>query len=55
MEEKRMHGMGRFFVEFLRADERGNVGILSTSQFIAIFMLLLGIVILWFRRDAKNR
>ena len=32
-------------VEFLRNDPRGNVGVLSTSQFIAIFTLALGIII----------
>lgn len=38
-----LYSVGRFFVEFLRNDERGAVGSLSTSQFIAIFMLLLGL------------
>ena len=38
-----LYSAGRFFLEFLRGDaERGNVGILSTSQFIAIFMFLFG-------------
>ncbi|OOM11125.1 prolipoprotein diacylglyceryl transferase [Clostridium saccharobutylicum] len=41
-----IYSIGRFLVEFLRNDPRGNVGILSTSQFIAIFTLMLGIVIL---------
>jgi phosphatidylglycerol:prolipoprotein diacylglycerol transferase len=40
-----IYSIGRFFVEFLRNDPRGNVGILSTSQFIAIFTLVLGIII----------
>ena len=35
--------MGRFAIEFLRNDDRGTVGTLSTSQFIAIFTLLIGI------------
>lgn len=40
-----IYSIGRFLVEFLRADQRGNVGVLSTSQFIAIFTLVLGIII----------
>ena len=40
-----IYSVGRFLVEFLRNDERGSVGIFSTSQFIAIFTLALGIII----------
>lgn len=40
-----LYSIGRFLVEFLRNDERGAIGILSTSQFIAIFTLILGIII----------
>ena len=40
-----IYSIGRFLVEFLRNDERGSVGIFSTSQFIAIFTLVLGIII----------
>ena len=40
-----IYSIGRFLVEFLRNDPRGSVGILSTSQFIAIFTLVLGIII----------
>lgn len=40
-----LYSIGRFFVEFIRDDPRGTVGVLSTSQFIAIFTLLLGVVI----------
>lgn len=35
-----LYSVGRFFVEFLRNDYRGSVGILSTSQFIGILMLI---------------
>lgn len=41
-----IYSVGRFFVEFLRNDPRGNVGSLSTSQFISIFTLALGIALL---------
>jgi phosphatidylglycerol:prolipoprotein diacylglycerol transferase len=40
-----IYSIGRFLVEFLRNDPRGNVGVLSTSQFIAIFTLVFGIII----------
>lgn len=40
-----IYSIGRFFVEFLRNDPRGNVGVLSTSQFIAIFTLIFGCII----------
>ena len=40
------YSIGRFILEFFRGDmERGSVGELSTSQFIAIFTLLAGILI----------
>lgn len=40
-----VYSIGRFLIEFLRNDPRGNVGILSTSQFISIITLILGMVI----------
>jgi len=40
-----IYSIGRFLVEFLRDDQRGSIGIFSTSQFIAIFTLVLGIII----------
>lgn len=40
-----LYSVGRFIVEFFRNDERGAVGVLSTSQFIGIFMLAAGILI----------
>lgn len=36
----------RFFIEFLRADERGTVEMLSTSQFISVILFILGIALL---------
>lgn len=39
-----MYSIGRFIIEFLRNDVRGNVGILSTSQFIAIFSGVAAVV-----------
>ena len=40
-----LYSVGRFAVEFLRADYRGTIGPLSTSQFISIIILLLGILL----------
>lgn len=40
------YSIGRFMLEFLRGDlARGNVGILSTSQFISIFILCAGVIL----------
>lgn len=39
------YSIGRFIIECFRDDPRGSVGPLSTSQFIAIFMLIAGIAI----------
>lgn len=51
------YSIGRFVLEFFRGDlERGSVGALSTSQFIALFTLAAGVFILLGRRNtAKNR
>lgn len=40
-----LYAVGRFAIEFLRNDPRGSVGMLSTSQFIAIFMFAAGAVL----------
>ena len=41
------YSAGRFVLEMYRGDvERGHVGVLSTSQFIAIFLEAIGIVLL---------
>lgn len=40
-----LYSIGRFSVEFLRNDYRGAIGFLSTSQFISIFILALGILL----------
>lgn len=36
------YGIGRYFVEILRNDERGGISIFSTSQLISILMILVG-------------
>lgn len=47
-----LYSLGRFIIEFFRNDYRGEVGILSTSQFISLFVLAIGIYL--FRKFAKN-
>ncbi len=38
-----LYAIGRFGIEFLRNDHRGAVGVFSTSQFISLFIVLIGI------------
>src|SRR5471030_73228 len=46
-----LYAISRFIIEFFRGDERGNVGIFSTSQFISIVLAPLAIVMLvWLAR-----
>lgn len=39
-----LYSIGRFFVEFLRDDYRGSVGIFSTSQLISLGIVVIGLV-----------
>lgn len=39
-----LYSIGRFVIEFLRNDDRGTVGVLSTSQFIAVFTFIVGLL-----------
>jgi phosphatidylglycerol:prolipoprotein diacylglycerol transferase len=51
------YSAGRFILEFFRGDlERGNVGSISTSQFIAIFTFLFGVavVVVQLKRNANK-
>jgi phosphatidylglycerol:prolipoprotein diacylglycerol transferase len=41
-----LYAIGRFAVEFLRNDHRGAVGVFSTSQFISLFIVTIGIGLL---------
>ena len=40
------YGIFRFFIEFVRGDERGQLGILSPSQYWSILLFVSGIVFL---------
>lgn len=49
------YGIFRFFIEFLRDDDRGSfIGSLSPSQFWAIIMVIIGIA-LWIVSAKRNR
>ena len=47
------YSIGRFIIEFFRADYRGSVGILSTSQFISLFTVIIGFVLFFRARPDK--
>lgn len=49
-----VYAVWRFIIEFFRADERGSVGVLSTSQFISLFILAFGVYLLVKSRQAVN-
>lgn len=38
------YGIGRFVIEFFRGDLRGSVGSLSTSQFISLGIVAIGVI-----------
>lgn len=40
-----LYGIGRFVIELFRNDPRGEVGTLSTSQFISVFTVIGGIAL----------
>ncbi len=44
----------RFVVEFFRADPRGALGFLSTSQALGIPLFLFGLWVLWVRRPEEK-
>src|SRR3989449_4944916 len=47
-----LYAVSRFIIEFYRGDERGTVGIFSTSQFISIILAPLAIAMLVYLRRA---
>lgn len=49
-----LYGIGRFLIEFLRDDVRGAVGILSTSQFISLFIVVFSVGLIIFNRRRLN-
>ena len=45
-----VYSIGRFLIEYLRDDPRGSVSIFSTSQFISLFIVIIGVLIFNFKR-----
>ena len=46
-----LYSVGRFLIEFLRGDLiRGGIGPFSTSQFISLFVVVLGAYMIWNRQ-----
>jgi phosphatidylglycerol---prolipoprotein diacylglyceryl transferase len=41
-----LYAISRFIIEFFRGDERGAVGVLSTSQFISVILAPLAVIML---------
>ena len=51
-----LYSLGRFGLEFLRGDvERGSIGIFSTSQFIALFTCLAGVLLYVYSVKKKEK
>lgn len=49
-----LYGIGRFLIEFLRSDDRGAVGALSTSQFISIGIVILSLLMFFSHKIFKK-
>lgn len=49
-----LYGVGRFLIEYLRNDERGGIGIFSTSQFISIGIVVLAGILFYLFREKKS-
>jgi phosphatidylglycerol:prolipoprotein diacylglycerol transferase len=49
-----LYAVARFVLEFLRRDDRGGVGALSTSQLVGVALLVAAGVIHWLRGGARR-
>ena len=49
-----LYSIGRFCIEFLRNDYRGEVGIFSTSQFISLFIFIAGVIFFVGKKGSKE-
>lgn len=47
-----LYSAGRFAIEFFRDDYRGNVGILSTSQFISLVVFIVGMALFFTTKNS---
>lgn len=50
-----LYSAGRFVIEFFRNDHRGAIGFMSTSQFISIFTLILGVLLFAAKQFKKEK
>lgn len=51
-----LYSVGRFLIEFLRGDLiRGAIGPFSTSQFISLFVVVLGAYMIWNRQRKEEK
>lgn len=51
-----LYSVGRFLIEFLRGDLiRGGIGPFSTSQFISLFVVILGAYMIWNRQRKEEK
>ncbi|MDR2884484.1 MAG: prolipoprotein diacylglyceryl transferase [Deferribacteraceae bacterium] len=49
-----LYSVGRFGIEFFRGDLRGNVGVLSSSQFISLIVFCVGVVMYIFLKKRER-
>ena len=51
-----LYAVGRFIIEYFRGDEaRGFLFGLSTSQFISIFMMIAGLIVIYVSRNREKK
>lgn len=50
-----LYGVGRFLIEYLRNDDRGAVGILSTSQAISIVIVAGAVLLFYFNKKRAEK
>lgn len=51
-----LYAVGRFIIEYFRGDEvRGFLFGLSTSQFISIFMMIAGLIVIYVSRNKEKK
>lgn len=51
-----MYGIFRYFLEYLRGDNRGEpIGLITPSQFWSLLMILLGIILIFVIKNLYQR
>ena len=49
-----LYAIGRSLIEVLRDDYRGTIGVLSTSQFISMIIVLIGVILFFTAKASKK-